>query len=687
MRVLFVDDEEPIRSVFARSMSDRGFVVDTAAAPAEALRAVRKHSYAVVVTDLRMPGLHGLSLIERIKPIRPYTTFVVVTGIPDLDLPRIQSIDSSIVSIMEKPWASEEMESVLQVGMELYRKRAQDARQQTLQPTDLALLVVEDNPGDAALVRHYLADLCESAGPIVNVHRLNEAIELLHEQSFRVVITDLSLPDARGLDAVRRIQIAAPDAPIIVLSETDDDAVALQAVQLGAQDYLIKARVDRHTLDRAIRFATERKRAERRLARLARFDELTELPNRTTFKERLSQALARARRQYGRFGVMFLDLDRFKSVNDDLGHNAGDELLKEVALRLADVVRESDTVARLGGDEFAILAERIEESDAVTELAERILEETSRPVRMEASEVSPTVSIGIALYPDHADSSDGLLKAADGAMYRAKDLGRNNFQVYSRKTANGGMARLRLEGELRSALERGQFCLHYQPQVDLKTGKLIGMEALLRWKRPDGGRISPTEFVPLLEDMGLIHDVGNWALSAACEELKRLRDTTTPGLRMSVNLSPRQFEGGDLLRCVAQALERADLDPQTLELEITEGLLMRDTRTTNETLSGLKKIGVRIAIDDFGTGYSSLAYLHRFAVDTLKIDRSFVGNLRAGNAEAFITGAIVSLGHRLGLQVVAEGVETPHQLEYLREEGCDIVQGFLCGHPAPRHLN
>ncbi len=683
-KVLFIDDDPAARDAFARGMKAAGFDVDVADSGPQALGLATQRRYSVVATDLRMPGMDGLSLIRRMQSLQPAAAFVIVTGLPDVDLKRDDVSDRSIVSIVAKPWEQEDLAATLRTAVALHRRWESSAAGAVSQADDsLSILLIEDNPGDAELVVTYLRRTSLIVAGVDRVERLGDGLERLRATSYDVVIADLTLPDARGLDAVTRLQGAAPDSAIIVLSGLEDDELSVQAVQLGAQDYLTKERVDEHTLERSLRYATERKRAERRLAHLAHHDELTGLTNRSTFRERVDHALARCRRQQVGLGVMFLDLDRFKMINDTMGHDAGDILLAEVATRLKVAVRESDTVARLGGDEFAILLEDLEGPHVPSEIAERVIRAFEEPIDLGAAEVAVTTSIGIAQYPNTAETVEGLLKAADAAMYRAKAAGRNSYRIAQGYDDHGARARLRLEGDMLRAVERDEFLLYYQPQVNLRTARIVAVEALLRWRRPDGTIISPRRIVPLLEDMGLIGRVGEWVLSTACERLSSWQREGRTDLRIAVNLSAQQFDRYDLVGTVDHVLAEWSLEPAMLELEITESTLMRDTRRTNAALDGLKEMGVRIAIDDFGTGYSSLAYLERFAIDTLKIDQSFIRGSGNGEKRASVAGAIVGLGQRLGLDVIAEGVETGDQLRSIQGEGCEVVQGYLVGRPEP----
>lgn len=681
-RVLFVDDEPAARAAFARSVRSSGLAVETVSSGKEAIERATERAYAVIATDVCMPGIDGVSLIHRLRPIQPNASFVIVTGLPDADRYCATLPDGVAVSVITKPWDQRELVRVLHDAIN--RQPADGSNVPPVPDFEPAILLIEDNPADARLVRAFLEETKLNQKVLDEVARLEEALVRLDKGSFDVVICDLNLPDAWGLDTLKRLQAAAPEPAVIVLSGVDDDALGLEAVQLGAQDYLTKGRIDAHTLERSIRYATERKRTQTRLAHLARHDELTGLTNRHTFAEHVAVAIGRAERYGAGFSVMFLDLDRFKTINDSLGHNAGDHVLAVAAARVCAAVRECDTVARLGGDEFGVLVENVSDTTATTEIAERIVAGLAVPVCLTDGEVIVTTSIGIALYPDDGRSVERLLKAADAGMYAAKATGRNTYRFASNSDLQPVESRLRLEQDLLKAVENEEFQVYFQPQVCLETRKVVGYEALLRWRRPDGSQVPPEKIVPVLEELGLINRVGRWVLQTACRQLKSWRATSSRDLRIAVNLSARQFNETSLVPTVEQTLRDVGLDSRALELEITEGLLMRDTERTRRALGDLKSLGVRLAVDDFGTGYSSLAYLERFAVDVLKIDQSFVRGAPASRRRAAITGAILGLGHGLGLQVVAEGVETEEELRYLRAEGCDLAQGFLLGAPAPR---
>jgi diguanylate cyclase (GGDEF)-like protein/PAS domain S-box-containing protein len=428
---------------------------------------------------------------------------------------------------------------------------------------------------------------------------------------------------------------------------------------------------------------TQRKTAESQLVHQAYHDALTGLPNRILFHDRLTHALGLARRQGRGLAVLFLDLDQFKVVNDTLGHAAGDRLLQVVAARLQQSVRESDTVARVGGDEFNLLLPGVNRGSHAARMAEKILATVAQPVDVEGRRLYLTTSIGISLFPEHGADAETLLTSADIAMYRAKELGRNGFQLCTPAMNARSLERLTLEGELRQGIERGEFRLFYQPQVDVATGCTIGVEALLRWQHPVRGLVSPDAFIAVAEEARLIVPIGEWALRAACEQGVAWQAAGLRGVRLAVNLSALQFQHGSLPPAVRRILGETGLDPRRLELEITESAAMQNATLTVEVLAALRGMGLRIAIDDFGTGHASLSYLKRFPIDALKVDRGFVADIGTNPQGCAIVTAIINLAHGLGIRVIAEGVETEEQLRFLADNGCDEYQGFLVSAPLP----
>jgi diguanylate cyclase (GGDEF)-like protein len=431
---------------------------------------------------------------------------------------------------------------------------------------------------------------------------------------------------------------------------------------------------DAHLASRAAKHAES-------LQHLAYHDSLTALPNRGFFSKLLNHGISQAQRHKKTLAVLFIDLDRFKYINDTLGHEAGDALLQEVARRLKGALRESDTVARLGGDEFVVLVEDVGDKSAMGVVAHKILTALLRPFVTLGQEFHVTASIGISFYPSDGPDERSLMKHADIAMYRAKAEGKNNFQFYSEEMNTHSFERLTMESSLRRALERGEFVLHYQPKVVFATGEINGVEALLRWQHPDLGLVAPAQFIPMAEETGLIVPIGKWVLRSACMQSRAWLDQGLPRLSMAVNLSPRQFSDENLLRDIGAILRQTAMDPALLELEITESMLMQNVEKAIGTLASLSSLGIRLAIDDFGTGYSSLSTLKRFPINTIKVDRSFVRDLPGAPEDRAIADAIIAMGRSLSMTVIAEGVETRAQADYLRGGTCDEFQGFYFSKP------
>ncbi len=428
---------------------------------------------------------------------------------------------------------------------------------------------------------------------------------------------------------------------------------------------------------------TERTKEKERFNQLVYFDSLTNLPNRELFIDRLNQAIAQARRKKEVGAVVALDLDHFKRINDTLGHVLGDQLIRAVAVKLLKTVYESDTVSRLSGGSFIILLQHVEKPQDVEKVAHKILAAFRAPFLIDRQELFTTCSLGITVFPADGETSEALIKNADAAMHLAKERGKDRYQLYSSAIANTSFERLVLENSLRRALDRNEFRLYYQPQLDIRSGEVVGVEALIRWQHPDLGFIPPMEFISIAEETGLIHSIGEWVLKTACEQKKIWDRQGFTSLKMSVNLSAQQFHYANLVELVSNVLTQADLDPKGLDLELTESTIMTHLEETTETLRKLKDLGVHISIDDFGTGYSSLMYLKTFPIDTIKIDKSFVHDITTDQDDRAITQAIISMAHSLELDVVAEGVENSDQLEFLKSQGCDIIQGYLFSKPIP----
>jgi diguanylate cyclase (GGDEF)-like protein/PAS domain S-box-containing protein len=497
----------------------------------------------------------------------------------------------------------------------------------------------------------------------------------------QVVVSNDASNDPRVLFSNKYAESGVRSVMVLPLL-ISDEAVGTLALYAGEIDFFHADEIKLLTeLVRDIAFAVDHLDKQAKLNYLAYYDVLTGLPSRTLFQDRLGQALTSANRHESKLAVLLLDLDDFKNINDSLGHNAGDQLLKQFATRLAGSLREGDTAARLGGDEFVAILDNVASEEDATLVAQKILKLNIEPFTIDGHKLFVTCSIGISFYPKDGEDAETLLKNADAALYRAKDLGRNNAQFCSAEMNAKALQRLTLENNLRHALERQEFLLHYQPRVDLHSGEITGMEALVRWQHPEQGLIPPGRFIPAAEDSGLIVPLGAWVLHTACAQNKAWQATGLKPVCMAVNLSARQFRQQDLVEVVTRILQETGLDAAYLELELTESMVMQNVETTIATLTRLKAIGVKFSIDDFGTGYSSLSYLKRFPIDYLKIDQSFVRDISTDPDDAAITKTIISMAHDLGLRVIAEGVETQEQETFLRLHHCDEMQGYLFSKP------
>jgi len=674
------------------------------------------------------------------------------------------------------------------------------------------LLLVEDNPGDARLLREMFDEAGAKGAELRQAVNMHEAELELRERAFDIVLLDLGLPDAQGLEAVRRTHAVAPRVPLVVLTGLDDESLATQALQEGAQDYLIKGQIETRGLLRALRYAIERKNMEEALfvvkeraqvtlncigdavvctdlagnitflnlvaekmtgwpweeavgrpmgeviriqdavtrettpnpmdaavglnrtvhlpsdcilirrdgfetpiedsvapihdregkatgavivfrdvsvaramaaqmTHSAQHDFLTGLPNRVLLNDRVNQAIGLAARHAKKVAVLFLDLDGFKHINDSLGHPIGDKLLQSVAKRLVSCVRSSDTVSRQGGDEFVVLLSEMEQQEDAAISALRILGAVSEAHSIDQHDLHLTTSIGVSVYPGDGLDAETLVKNADTAMYQAKENGRQSYQFFKPAMNVRAVERQSIEESLRRALERKEFSLHYQPKVRLATGAITGAEALIRWTHPTRGPVSPANFIPVAEDCGLILPIGQWVLREACKQARAWLDAGLPLGTIAVNISSMEFRDDNFLESVFATLSETGLDPKSLELELTESVLMKRAESAASVLKTLRARGVQIAVDDFGTGYSSLSYLRKFPIDALKIDQSFVRQITSAPDDTTIVTAVISMGRSLKLRVVAEGVETQEELAFLQARLCDEAQGYYLGRP------
>ncbi|WP_419896722.1 two-component system response regulator [Roseomonas sp. USHLN139] len=701
--ILILDDRTTNRDIFARlALSlDKDVHVQAFGDPHEALRWLSQNSVDLVVTDFRMPEMDGAEFTRRLRGLKPAGStassvvdvpVIVITAYNDRAY-RMRALEAGATDFLLSPvdhyefltrarnllrmrWQqqvierrAESLEQELEHTARSHEELLRDSRAALAQVIDTvpAMISAADRHGRCVFVNAAQASFVGQPPDALVGHDIERLFG--HERALRsraldqlVFETGMALPG-------REEETTSPEGQPRIF-------VTTKAPLHNARGEVVSV------LTTSLEI-TDRKLAERRLGHMAHHDALTGLPNRAFLRDRLRRELARGRRGDHVFALLFLDLDRFKAVNDALGHHLGDELLRAVAQRLKATVREDDIVARLGGDEFAIVQTGINGAEEADALAGRVIAALSEPVLCEGHSLSAGASIGITLYPRDGTDPDELLRNADLAMYRAKAEGRNAWRFFAAAMDARAREAMQIEADLRAGLARGEFVLHYQPQVDLRTNRITGAEALLRWRR-SGQRLStPGTFLAIAEETGLIVPINEWVLVEACRQAVAWREAGLPPVRMGVNLSPVQFRRQDVQALVIRVLEETGLEPDLLDLELTEGILMDQAPETVAGLQALRALGIRISVDDFGTGYSSLNYVKSFPVDRLKIDQSFVRGMTSEPNDAAIVRTIVELGHMLRLQVIAEGVENEAQLARLTSEGCDEVQGFYFSEAVP----
>ncbi len=552
---------------------------------------------------------------------------------------------------------------------------------------------------DVEQIRQLLGDLL-SAHECVLAASAEEALSVLETRVFELVLSDINMPGISGLDLVPRILERSPETVVVMISGEQGIESAIEALRVGAFDYITKPLDVRHVqaaVDRALgqhHLLVAKHRYENHLEELVKertaeiehlayYDRLTDLPNRNLFIDRCSQAIAIAQRDQHQVGVMLVSLDRFKKIAESLGHEAGDVVLRDFAGRLRSCLREGDTVAHFEGDEFALLLAQVGDTDELTDVCSLVNEALKQPFHLEIQEVYMTASTGVATFPANGEDTSIILRNAGAALYRAKKQGGNNYQFYAADMNTQAVKRLALESSLRRAIENQEFVAFYQPVVSLRTGEIIGTEALARWEHPELGILPPAKFIGLAEDTGLILEIGDFIMREACRQTRQWQDQGVGHFRIAVNISARHFQQVDFVERLMEILRETQLDPTCLDLELTETSIMENAQTSAAMLSDIRKLGVRVSIDDFGTGYSSLSYLKSLPIDTLKLDQSFVKGATTDPDDAALVMAIVTLAHNLRLKVVAEGVETEEQLAFLRLLRCDEGQGYLFGKPEP----
>jgi diguanylate cyclase (GGDEF)-like protein len=558
-----------------------------------------------------------------------------------------------------------------------------------------SILIIDDDDQIRSLLKEFLRARFDCA----DVGSAEEALSVLQSMKFNLVISDIQMGGLSGLELVPRVLEHMPETVVMMISGQQTIESAIEAMRAGAFDYITKPLELPHVeaaVNRALqhqRLLEEKRKYENHLEQLVKertarieylafYDALTDLPNRALLKDRFDQALANVGRTRTKVGLLLIAPDRFKKINDTLGHEVGDRLLKKAADRLRERVKEGDTLARSGDDEFALVMSRVKGTGELADGWQEISETLSQPFLIEGHEIYVTASSGISLLPDDGDDAATGMKNASAALFRAKKLGGNNYQFYTADMNAQAMKRLALENHMRRAIENREFINYYQPVFDLASGKLVGMEALVRWQHRELGVLPPGEFIHLAEDTGAIVDIGHQVLARACGQARRWNQKGLGNLRVSVNVSPRQLRIENFVDSVVETLGAGRLDPQSLELEITETSIMENADAAVKALSAIRRLGVRIAIDDFGTGYSSLSYLKHLPIDTVKLDQSFVKGATSDANDAALVMAIITLAHNLGLRVIAEGVETEEQRAFLQLLRCDEAQGYLFGKPA-----
>ncbi|TMH67049.1 MAG: EAL domain-containing protein [Betaproteobacteria bacterium] len=677
LKILMVEDMPSDAEITLRELKRSGldFEHRRVETEAELMRECVEFAPDIVLSDFALPHFDGLSALGVVRRLRPDLPFIFVSGTIGEET-AIESLRGGANDYVLKT-------NLPRLPTAVRRALKDAAERAVLRETEEALRL-RDRAVEASVNAVMIVSAADSEMPLVYVNRAFERTtgygreEVIGRNCRFLQGADRDQPE---LEKIRRAIAEQHDAQALLRNYRKDGSLFWNMLYVtpvhdprsGAVTHFVGVQYD----------ITEIKRYQDELEHQANHDALTGLANRNLLRDRLQQSLALAHRYERPFSLAFIDLDNFKLVNDSLGHDIGDRLLKIAGERLVSCVREGDTVARLGGDEFVLLITEQDRDDSVYRIVQRVMAEISQPFVIDQREFKVTCSVGIANFPRDGEDADTLLRNADTAMYRAKDLGRNTFQLYSSEmNANFG-ERLTLETDLWNALERDEFVLHYQPKVDLKTGRIIGMEALLRWQHPVNGMIPPGKFIPVAEESSLIVQIGKWVLREACRQNQAWQDDGLRYVPIAVNISARQLHDKDLIETVRTTLESTRLRAEYLEIELTESAVMLNTDQTINTMSVLRGMDVRISLDDFGTGYSSLSYLKRFPVTGLKIDQSFVRDIAYDPDDAAIVRAIVAVAQELMLDVTAEGVETVEQLEFLKAHGCGEAQGYYFARPAP----
>jgi diguanylate cyclase (GGDEF)-like protein/PAS domain S-box-containing protein len=693
-RILIVDDQPVNVELLEFLLNSTGYkAVSSTTNPRVVAEWHAKNRYDLIILDLQMPGMSGFDVMEALKPLEAdaWLPVLVVTAQPDH---KLRAFEAGARDFVSKPFDPVEVltriRNMLEVRLLHQRERDYNARLEQTVRERTAELQRFRSAMDATADAIFLLDAASAELVDVNDGACRMLAYPRHEMLGQTASRlGLGAPAALCAQAARLADYAAAVGPARApeLAELELMRRDLIAVPVEIYWQLLQRPGQPAILLGVARDISERRQAEELLQHMAHYDSLTGLPNRTLFYQTLADAIALAQDKAWRIAVLFIALDRFKNINDSLGHSLGDELLRQFSTRLVQCVRIRDTVGRMGGDEFALILTMPRDQQDAVHTANEVREALRQPFDLDGHAAVLSASIGIAMYPDDATDPETLIKYADTAMERAKQAGRDGYRFFTAGMNVQVLARLDLELALRRALDHDELLLHYQPKVNLHTGAIAGVEALLRWQRPGFGMVYPAEFVPVLEDTGLIVRVGGWIIDAACKQIAEWQRGGVGPVRVAVNVASRQFVEGDLEEVVRSALARHQAPAELLELELTETALMSNAERTITVLSNLKRIGIKVAIDDFGTGYSSLAYLQRFPIDKLKIDIAFVRDITTNPNDAAIAQAIISMAHSLKLRVIAEGVETRPQLEYLRRSRCDEIQGYFFSRPlAPADL-
>ena len=688
-KILVVDDDPIVLKSLKDLLAIRGFNPNTAIGGQEAICQLDQNKYDLVLLDLHMPYVSGHDVMDHINSNKIDTSVIIVSGETSFEAAK-NACTQGAYDFLRKPYATDELIITINNALKEKRLQKQNAfmQQQLSESERLHRYIVNTSPD--------IIYILDRDGHFTFINERIESLlgfskEEIVGKHYSFLVHHDDMEQAKYVFNERRIGTRAAKNIELRLKCKDDGKsrhfnnrtlpIELSAMGMYTPEDESKSYTGTYGVARDV---TERKIAEETINFQAYHDLLTKLPNRALLRDRLSLAINQAKREDEKLAVMFLDLDRFKNINDSLGHMIGDELLQQVSMRLKECIRAADTLARFGGDEFTLMLPKLHDghNDAI-KLAEKITHTLKKPFNVDGHELYVSASIGIALYPQDGTNIDSLIKHADVAMYHVKGQGKNGYQFYSNEMNVPYIEKLSMDTGIHKALDNDEFNLVYQPQINLRTGEIVGVEALLRWDHPEHGAISPSEFIPFAEESGLIIDIGCWVLKSACAELSRWRDAGMPEIRMSVNISARQLMEDSIVKDIINILKDYNVPGHCLELEITEHAIMNDMDSVIRKLKELSAHDITIAIDDFGTGYSSLSYLHKLPIHTLKIDRTFLKESRINKSDNTIINTIVAMAKGLNLNVIAEGVESQSQLEYLREIDCCEAQGFLFGKPLP----